>query len=357
VFKSSDWLEIEIKNALPSDKIFIQGIELNNDGEGFVYRETGDALVDLTPSSSKATYGKEPSAASEASAEEDYGRDEFEPTDGTTRDEPKDEPPQGPPSMETEDPAVEQPAPAPSTGGNGKGFVAIVKRSNKTGILKIQLRDGCRLDEIQDLVLRRLMVQVLRNAKDKATKKIVQLSCKTGTAPLFRTSVGIDVLPPLFELPEKLTQEGLTFKPGLGGHLDVFPQASVGTGNFVGFGAALNVKFTQDGLPHNLLISATASGKHGISVRETRDQPRDTVLFDGKKIGEVKLTGKNQLDIELADHPQISNVIQRVIRSIAFDSTYELASAVKVMLRVVDLNPQHPLSLSIPVSIGPMQSK
>ena len=159
--------------------------------------------------------------------------------------------------------------------------------------------------------------------------KTVMVSVKTGSAPTFRTTMNIDVVPPLFELPEPLIADGIKYT---GVPLEVFPQTVVSAGNYAD-GAEVNVKFAGTETSAHLL---QVGGKQGVTVKEARELPKDLLMLDGKPIGEYQANSKNSLTLFMPANANFHTRMQKVIRSFVFATQHEMTSDMWVELQVLD---------------------
>jgi hypothetical protein len=173
------------------------------------------------------------------------------------------------------------------------------------GTLYVSLVD-CTLLELQTIV-QRVSLQIASNSRDKVNKKGREYK----NAPLL-----------------------------------IFPAVVVSQGNYAE-GAEVYVKFDADPPPPHLL---SLGGQHNVVIKECRELPRDLLNIDGRNVGEAQVHNKCSFTLYLPYSAPIHARLQKVLRSIQFDSTHgPPQEGVAVEVRVRDVAKQ--LSKTVKVKV------
>jgi hypothetical protein len=249
----------------------------------------------------------------------------------------------------------------------GKRVIATLERldGKRVGVV-IHVRH-CNLEELA-AVIRRLFLRCdIGGPRDREGKKVIQLSVQSGTAPVFRTSVGVDVLPTLIELPTMVMAQGMSFS---GAPVEPFGSATVPAVHCEA-GATLSIA-VEGAMSEAELANGpyvlTLTNKLGLTMKEpkeaakTSEKPaatsvsaakasgQQTLMLDGKRVGTAVFTGKHQIQVRLPGSGAAS-VCQKMLRSVTFMSMAALDSEVVLSATLRDTGRQ--LAFTAAVVVGP----
>jgi hypothetical protein len=219
----------------------------------------------------------------------------------------------------------------------------------------------CTLDELASMI-RRLTLQCDDSGRDRENKKGVALCVQSGTAPMFRTSVGVDVLPALIEIPFVISTQGITY---LGSPMEPFGAATIAAVHCEN-GAVLTVAIRPRTDEHELLTtpySLSLTNKVGMTLRDLNASAKATagtsakahaaasgttstaakigdvtaaLMLEGKRVGTVVSTARHRLVIKLPTASSAS-LAQKALRSISFACATDIIDDVVVEATLRDV--------------------
>ncbi len=237
-----------------------------------------------------------------------------------------------------------------SEDGTATKVIATFSQSPKEVAATLQLC-GCTLSQLQELV-RRFTFRTKSVARDnKPARKLITFAAQSGSAPVFRTTLAVDILPAIVDVPAAFTNSPLVIYRGE--PVELFTACSA---PMVHFAKGATIRATIDLPPEDVEASPYSidiGKKLNVSYKEDRDKTSVPLLVDNKRVGTISIAPtKTSIDMRVTTENSALTV-QKVVRSVVFSAiaAKPVTRPVGVMLVVSD--DARAVSWSLTVFVAP----